>query len=346
MGQPKVSIGLPVYNGENFLSQALDSLLGQTYSDFELVISDNGSTDRTKEISEAYAERDKRVRYFRYETNRGAAWNFNNVFELSAGKYFKWAAHDDICAPELLERCVEVLEHDPGIVLCFAKTIQIDAHGRQEKKRDHFELPNIGSAKAHERFHDIVAIRHGCEAIFGVIRTDVLKQTPLIGNYIASDLILLAWLCTYGRFHELPDYLFFQREHATRSVKGNDHEVTAWFDPTRGKEIVFPFWRISWEFSRAAIRGGTGIGERLRCLWEVVKWEKQKWRVLKGDLSGGVDRVLLLRGQRPIYRPLKTWILSGRLKLPSWLATSIALIVMLVVEGYSRILGVDKQERR
>jgi len=346
MGHPKVSIGLPVYNGENFLSQALDSLLSQTYSDFELVISDNASTDRTKEISQACAERDKRVRYFRYETNRGAAWNFNNVFELSAGKYLKWAAHDDICAPEFLERCVEVLERDPGIVVCFSKTVQIDAHGRHERKRDHIELPNLGSARAHERFHDMIAIPHECEAVFGVIRRDVLRQTPLIGNYISSDRVLLVLLSTYGRLHELPDYLFFQREHAGRSVRGREHEVTSWFDPARGQVIVFPFWRISWEFAMAAIRGGTGVGERLRCLGEVVKWGKQEWRDYKGDLSSGVDRVLLLRGQRPIYRPLKTWILSGRLKLPSWLATSIALIVMLVVEGCSRIFGVDKQERR
>src|SRR5688572_7662493 len=123
---PKVSIGLPVYNGENYLSQALDSLLGQTYSDFELIISDNGSTDRTQEICRAYAIKDRRVRYFRSATNRGAAWNFNNVFALSSGKYFKWAAHDDICAPEFLERCLEVLECDPGIVVCFPKTMQMD----------------------------------------------------------------------------------------------------------------------------------------------------------------------------------------------------------------------------
>jgi hypothetical protein len=146
----------------------------------------------------------------------------------------------------------------------------------------------------------------------------------------------------YGRFHELPDYLFFQREHAGRSVKGKDHEVTAWFDPSRGEEIVFPFWRISWEYLLVAIKGATGFGERLRCLWEIAKWGKSNRQRYKWDLSSGVDRVLLLRGSRPIYRHLHKWILSGQLKLPNWMATSIALIVMLVVEGFHWAFSTDK----
>jgi glycosyltransferase involved in cell wall biosynthesis len=345
MVRPTVSIGLPVYNGENFLPQALNSIVSQTYTDFELIISDNGSTDRTREISEVCAAGDKRVRYFRSDANRGAAWNFNNVFELSVGKYFKWAAHDDVCAPEFVARCVEVLEADPGIVVCFSRTVQIDSDGRHERKRDHIDLPNLASPRAHERFHDIIANRHGCEAVFGVIRADVLRRTPLIGNYIASDKVLLALLSIYGRFHELPDYLFFQREHEGRSVKGRDHEVTAWFDPSRGEEIVFPFWRISWEYLRIAVKGTTGLGERLRCLWEVARWGRANWRGYKWDLSSGVNRVLLLRGSRPIYRYLHKWLLWGRQRLPNWLTTSTALVVMLVVEGFHWALGGEKGRR-
>ena len=346
MGHPTLSIGLPVYNGERFLPEALDSILGQTYSDFELIVSDNGSRDRTQEICRAYAAKDRRIRYARSDTNRGAAWNFNNVFKLSAGKYFKWAAHDDVCAPEFLARCVEVLERDPGIVLCFPRTVQIDERGVEEKKRDHIDLPNLGSLRAHERFHDIVAKRHGCEAVFGVIRTDVLRRTPLIGNYMASDKVLLALLAARGRLHELPDYLFFQREHVERSVKGHDHEVTAWFDPRRGDEIVFPFWRISWEYLLVAIKGPSGLGARLRCLWALAKWGKENWRSYRWDLSSGVDRVLLLRGSRPIYRPLHKWLVSGRLRLPNWLVTSMALVVIAVVEGFHWVFRVDKRGRR
>src|SRR6185369_4346332 len=109
-GAPSVSIGLPVYNGVNYLRQALDSLLAQTFGDWELILSDNGSTDATESICREFAARDGRIRYLREPVNRGATWNFNRVFELSRAPLFRWAAHDDVCSPELLERCVAALE--------------------------------------------------------------------------------------------------------------------------------------------------------------------------------------------------------------------------------------------
>src|SRR3972149_8539793 len=92
---PRVSVGLPVFNGEQFLRQALDSVLAQTYPGFELIISDNASTDRTQDICEAYATRDKRIQYYRQSKNVGGGRNYNFVFEVSNGEYFKWLAHDD-----------------------------------------------------------------------------------------------------------------------------------------------------------------------------------------------------------------------------------------------------------
>jgi hypothetical protein len=216
--------------------------------------------------------------------------------------------------------------------VCFSRTIQIDEYGRIEKKRN-WVLPNLGCHAVHKRFRDIVANLHGCEAIFGVMRADVLRQTPLIGSYIASDRVLLALLSIHGRFHEISDYLFFQREHQGRSVKGNDHEVTAWFDPSRRERIVFPLWRISWEYLWVALKGPSSLVERLRCLRELITWTKSNWIKYQWDLSAGVERVLLLRGSRPVYHRLQKWVLSDRLKLPNKLATAIALVVMLIVEG-------------
>ncbi len=92
---PTVNIGMPVYNAENYLQGALDSLLAQDYGDFDLLISDNASTDRTQEICLDYTARDRRVRYQRNGRNIGAADNFNRVLEPACGKYFMWAAHDD-----------------------------------------------------------------------------------------------------------------------------------------------------------------------------------------------------------------------------------------------------------
>ena len=126
---PRVTIGLPVYNGENYLAEAIESLLSQTFTDFELVICDNGSTDRTEQVCRAFAARDARIRYYRESQNRGLAWNFSRTFELARGRYFKWQAHDDLCGPTLLERSVEALDRDPALVLACARRTIIDHDG-------------------------------------------------------------------------------------------------------------------------------------------------------------------------------------------------------------------------
>jgi glycosyltransferase involved in cell wall biosynthesis len=127
MRTPRVSIGLPVYNGENYLAETLDSILAQTFTDFEVIISDNASTDRTETICRQYAAQDRRIRYLRNTSNLGAAKNYNRVFELSQGEYFKWNGHDDPLAPVFLERCVAVLDRHPGVVLCFARNRSMSA---------------------------------------------------------------------------------------------------------------------------------------------------------------------------------------------------------------------------
>src|SRR5260370_25170151 len=119
---PLLSIGLFVYNGERFIEKTLHSILNQTFTDFELIISDNASTDRTGEIGQTYARRDSRIRYHRSEKNMGAGWNVRRVYELGTGKYFKQAAVDDLLEPGFLQRCVKALVRDPGGVLAYTKT--------------------------------------------------------------------------------------------------------------------------------------------------------------------------------------------------------------------------------
>src|ERR1700691_2946887 len=126
---PPISIGMPVYNGEKYIVEALDSILGQTYADFELIISDNASEDRTAEICQDFVKKDPRIRYFRQPSNLGAPRNFNFVFEQSGGQYFKWAADNDVCDHDLLGICKKVLDDRPEVVLCFGKTVAIDQHG-------------------------------------------------------------------------------------------------------------------------------------------------------------------------------------------------------------------------
>src|SRR5438874_8869169 len=126
---PLLSVGLFVYNGERFLEETLHSILNQTFTDFELIISDNASTDRTGEIAEAYAEHDDRIRYYRSEKNMGAGWNVRRVYELATGKYFKQAAADDLVEPDFLRRCVEILESDPDYVVAYPTTKEVDENG-------------------------------------------------------------------------------------------------------------------------------------------------------------------------------------------------------------------------
>src|ERR1700730_6838139 len=106
-GQPLVRLVFPVYNGEKFIRGALNSLLAQEYTHFELVISDNGSNDGTEEICREYQARDPRIRYIRHSENRGSPWNFAFVAREAQGEYFMWAAHDDLWHPKFIGKCLE-----------------------------------------------------------------------------------------------------------------------------------------------------------------------------------------------------------------------------------------------
>ena len=128
-GAPRLSVGLPVYNGEIYLAQSIESLLGQTYEDFELIISDNASTDATADICRSYAKQDSRIRYVRQPRNIGLAPNHNFVFAESRGELFKWAASDDLYGRDLLQRCVEALDEHPEVVLAHAWEAAIDESG-------------------------------------------------------------------------------------------------------------------------------------------------------------------------------------------------------------------------
>ena len=212
-----MSIGLPVFNGADYVAEAIASILGQTYQDFELLIQDNASTDRTEEICQEFARRDSRVSYVRNPENLGAMSNYNLVFERARGRYFKWAAHDDVCAPTFLERCVEVLDAEPSVVLCSGQTRLINDDGSPVSLRSgargcyvtrHGAPVGIidpehraeGAAPA-RRFWDVLVRTMRTFEIFGLIRSDVLRRTRLHGNYYGSDKVLLAELSLHGRFH-------------------------------------------------------------------------------------------------------------------------------------------------
>ena len=122
---PRLSIGLPVYNGENYLAESLDALLGQTYEDFELIISDNASTDGTADICRRYAKQDSRIRYIRQPRNIGCAPN-HNTGRYARGELFKWASDDDLYARDLIERASR-RSTSTRVVLAHRWTAMIDS---------------------------------------------------------------------------------------------------------------------------------------------------------------------------------------------------------------------------
>ncbi|HVB34903.1 MAG TPA: glycosyltransferase family 2 protein [Patescibacteria group bacterium] len=268
---PWVSIGMPLYNAERYLAQTLESILNQTLADFELVISDNGSSDQTEQICRAYAAKDERIRYHREDVNRGAAWNHNRVFALSRGEYFKWASYDDLLGPEFLERCVAVLDQNPAVVSCCTTFMDIDDFGNPLKNK------SSGASKArksHQRLRALINKRHSCEEIYGVMRASILRKTPLIAPYVASDQNLLAELALYGEFHEVPEVLFFHRWHSksTCQLWPSPANRSAWFDPRLAGRITAPYWRQGAEYVRSLHRVRLGWKQRMKCYRQILWW--------------------------------------------------------------------------
>jgi glycosyltransferase involved in cell wall biosynthesis len=216
----RVSIGLPVYNGERFIAEAIECALGQTYRDIELVICDNASTDGTRAICESYAASDERVRYHRNAENLGAARNFSRTFELARGELFKWLPADDLMAPDCIERCVAALNATPAGVLAYTQACGIDETGRRLQRSVHpVALEEQGDAvERFRRFREEHDFRHGVRAwpmlyVFGLIRSSVLRETGLIAPYVNSDSNLVYELLLAGRFVEVADDLVFFRHH-------------------------------------------------------------------------------------------------------------------------------------
>jgi len=290
---PLVSIGLPVRNGERYLGEALEALLAQTFQDFELIISDNASDDRTEHIARFYAARDPRVRYVRNAANLGLARNYRQVFELASGEYFKWAPYDDLCDPELLARCVEVLDRHPSVVLAYARSLIIDEEGRVTAPYE--DNLHLQAASACDRFKDLYRNLRLCHALYGLIRTDVLRRTPLIGSYLASDVVLLAELTLYGTFWEIPQFLYRRRIHPASSNNIEIGQLLEFYDPRRKGQIALREWRHSWEYFRAMCRAPLGSAEKARLFLFLLRFGFWNRRQLTAELSLLLRHAMLRR---------------------------------------------------
>jgi glycosyltransferase involved in cell wall biosynthesis len=228
---PDVSLALPVYNGEKFVADAIRSILVQDYKNFELIITDNASTDRTEEICRGFAATDERVRYVRNERNLGAGPNYNLGFERSRGKYFKWCACDDLISENFLGDCVAALEANRDAVLAYGKTLTIDQDGRLIPLVGGMMSPQQAGDRPASRFRKDLDDRTTNFEIFGLFRSDAIKKSTMHRSYYGSDKTLMTELTLLGRFIFVPGIVFYNREHMDRSINMRDKKtLVSWMD--------------------------------------------------------------------------------------------------------------------
>jgi len=285
---PRLSVGLPVYNGESYLAESLEALLGQTFDNFELIISDNASTDGTAVICRRYEKQDSRIRYVRQQRNIGCALNHNYVVQQARGELFKWASHDDLYARDLLKRCVDALDQLPHVVLAHSWTATIDGSGAL-KGAIEYSLATA-SPSAPERFRSLLFASGGDDTA-GIIRMSVLRQTPLLASYHHSDRALSATLGLYGPFYQVPDWLYFRRDHPERAQRAFK-TVRAWcanLDPRRADPLRHPVIRLYAEYVGgfvAAIRHAPlSSAEKRECYYHLAHWLASR------DIPGRTRRV-------------------------------------------------------
>lgn len=270
---PACSIGLPVYNGENYLEQAIQSVLAQKFQDFELIISDNASTDGTEAICRRFAEQDPRILYVRQPRNIGAAKNYNYTFHLARGEYFNWLAHDDILGPSFLRACLQGFEeHGDRAVLVYPSFKYIDEAGREAGKRAASCVETSARTPA-RRLYETLDQLAVVTSVFGMFRRDMLARTRLIGSYIASDYVLLAECALLGHIVRLECAPQFQRRlHKDGSQRANKtpDAVAKWFDPDAVADPR-PTRRLTREYLNAlCLTPGLSAPDRLSALFALA----------------------------------------------------------------------------
>ncbi|HBE43981.1 MAG TPA: hypothetical protein DDW17_00665 [Deltaproteobacteria bacterium] len=231
---PLVSIGLPVYNGEKYIRQALDSLLAQDFEDFELIISDNASEDATAEICKQYLEKDDRIKYYRNEINIGGVANFNKLIEYANATYFMWASHDDIWEPFYVSRLVKRLESHESIVLVFSDFDNIDEDGKQIRVYPKI-LKLTSSGTKFKRLYKFIMFEEAdgkANLVHGIMRLKALKEiggsNKSLGEFAADDLFLFSMLFK-GNFYIVDELLFHKRRSlGWYEQRSNRENISLW----------------------------------------------------------------------------------------------------------------------
>jgi glycosyltransferase involved in cell wall biosynthesis len=284
IAKARLSIGLPVYNGAAYLKQVLDSILEQTYSNFELIISDNASTDATQQICEAYVSRDPRVRYLRNPENIGAMQNWYRTFHLSTGEFFLGAAHDDVFHPMFVQRCIEALDNHPEAVVCYTRTKIIDEEGNHV--RNFVVDIDTTSAKSHLRLYNVITVDYLCIQLLGVFRSSAFRSTRHFVGYKGCDRNVLAEFSLLGLILEVPEYLFYHRLYpqALGAAMNSNRPVNELrlLDPGIDWNVRFPTFIRFVNYFASVQRIETNFWPRILCTIQLVRIivEKTIFRII------------------------------------------------------------------
>jgi hypothetical protein len=274
---PRVSIGLPVFNGEAYVEEAIRSVLTQTLADFELIISDNASTDRTGEICVDCAADDPRICYSRNQKNIGGARNLNLVWERSSSPYFKWLAHDDRLLPGYLAATLAALEAVPEAVLCNSVVEYIDEHGRHQGIYRSV-MRHCSGGDAAQRLAPLVLQAHTCVDVFGLIRADALQDSLLHQPFRGSDRALLAQLALRGPLLQLVEPLVQMRQHAGQySQMRNVRHQVAWYAPDRRGETELSVLKLYRAYEELISTEPLSETQRAACQKVLKRFWLQGW---------------------------------------------------------------------
>jgi glycosyltransferase involved in cell wall biosynthesis len=276
---PRLTIGLPVYNSERYVAESIESLLGQSFQDFELIISDNASTDETPAICERYAKEDARVRYYRQPRNVGLAPNHNFCVEHARGDLFKWAAGDDLYHRDLLLRCVKVLDERPEVVLVHSLTAMIDGAGDMYQANAY--LIDTSATRAPDRFRSLLNDSGGDDD-GGIMRRAILTRVAKKNSYHHADRTTITELALHGPFYHVPEFMYFRRDHPGRAERAHPsvRARCANMDPRRANPWLHPVPRLLGEYFWAYIsmiqRAPLTQAERRECYLHLAAWASRR----------------------------------------------------------------------
>ena len=282
---PKISIGMATYNAEETIGASIESLLGQTFADFELIVSDNASTDLTREVVENLAQQDRSIRYVRQPENAGANPNYTYVAQIARGAFFKWATSSDWCAPTFLERCLdELLTHDDTVLVTpRTRLFQTSLSMAQDYALDIDLLDDAPSARL-ARLISTLALNN---AMNGLIRMSALRGTRLMEPYFSADIVLVGHLALLGKFRLLDERLFYRRMDIKTATALQDR-ASKWrhLYPQLSARTLLQGSKRQVGWVRTVLSAPMPIGERLRSLECVARncyWERN---LFLDDLRG------------------------------------------------------------